>query len=246
MKKIINIFILLCVFLGMPEKVYADTNPSITIPVELLLKGDLPNPDEDYVIKFKADDPTNPMPAGAKNGEYDLKITGANKKDVPKITYTQVGIYTYTIEQVKGNNQLCTYDSTVYKVKVVISNASSNSKSTGSLASTTILYTVKESEKLTKAQFTNSYPVVPTVNPAVSPVSPSGNGAGNSAAAAGQNGTGVSSEVDPSSSDVQPLFNTVMPNTGDESHMYLYMVLALGSLVGMWYLVLKEYNREEI
>ena len=109
------------------------------------------------MVVLKADDSAYPMPEGSVDGAYSLTITGEDTENFPTITYDRVGIYTYTVYQVAGTNQKCTYDDTVYTLKVTISNKEDYS----GLEATAVLYPGSDGDKLPGAEFANKYKVDP-------------------------------------------------------------------------------------
>lgn len=126
---------------------------SIAIPVGVELSGGLPEKPEEFILQLIADDNLNPMPEGSKDGIYSLTIKGAAIDNFPKIVFDKVGIYSYQIKQIKGNNDLCTYDDTVYELTIYVTNAESGS----GLTVSAILYPEVSEEKLASAVFSNSY-----------------------------------------------------------------------------------------
>ena len=74
-----------------------------------------------------------------------------------EVTYTEPGIYTYTIEQIAGLNPLCAYDPSVYHLKVSVTNAQDGSGLTAMVA----LRSEDADEKLAEAMFTNRYGTSP-------------------------------------------------------------------------------------
>ena len=135
---------------------FAAENPGVSIPVTVSLSGTLPKPAEDFTIKLRADNASYPMPEGSVGDIYTMTITGADTKNFPTITYNRVGVYTYTIYQVAGNNKKCTYDDTVYALTVYITNAEDGS----GLEATAVLYPDSEGNKLPGAEFDNEYETV--------------------------------------------------------------------------------------
>lgn len=73
------------------------------------------------------------------------------------MSYTEPGIYTYTIEQIAGLNPLCAYDPSVYHLKVSVTNAQDGSGLTAMVA----LRSEDADEKLAEAMFTNRYGTSP-------------------------------------------------------------------------------------
>lgn len=146
---------------------FAAENPGVTIPVSVSLSGTLPKPAEDFTIKLKADDVSYPMPEGSAGDVYTMTITGADAKNLPTISYSRVGVYTYTIYQTAGNNKECTYDNTVYTLTVYITNAEDGS----GLEVTAVLYPDSEGDKQSGVEFKNVYGTVET-KPPVTPEPP--------------------------------------------------------------------------
>lgn len=161
MRKWLNVFLALVMTVicstTMILPAYAAELPGVSVPVTISLSGTLPYPAEDYTVVLKADDSAYPMPEGSVDGAYSLTITGENTENFPTITYDRVGIYTYTVYQVAGTNQKCTYDDTVYSLTVTISNKEDYS----GLEATAVLYPDSDGDKLPAAEFANKYKVDP-------------------------------------------------------------------------------------
>lgn len=139
------------------QPAFAAEQPGVSVPVTVSLSGTLPKPAEDFTVKLKADNADFPMPEeGAENGIYTMTITGEGTKNIPTITYSRVGVYTYTIYQEAGTNKKCTYDDTEYTLTVYITNAEDGS----GLEATAVLYPDSEGDKLPGAEFENKYEVV--------------------------------------------------------------------------------------
>lgn len=161
MKKLTSVFFALlitamcCITTALPA--YAAELPGVSVPVTISLSGTLPYPAEDYTVVLKAEDAAYPMPSGTISGAYTMTITGKDTKNFPVITYDRVGIYTYTIYQMPGTNKKCTYDKTVYTLKVTITNKEDYS----GLEATAALYPDSDGEKLPGAEFVNKYQVAP-------------------------------------------------------------------------------------
>lgn len=159
MRKLLNVSLALVMTvicsMTMILPAYAAELPGVSVPVTISLSGTLPYPAEDYTVVLKADDPAYPMPEGTADGAYSLIITGEDTENFPTITYDRVGIYTYTVYQVSGTNRKCTYDDTVYSLKVTISNKEDYS----GLEATAVLYPDSDGDKLPGAEFENKYKV---------------------------------------------------------------------------------------
>jgi len=130
---------------------YAAEVSSEAIPVTVELSGSLPTTPEDFVIVLKPDSGEYPMPEGSADGAYKATITGAGSADLPKITFTKPGVYTYTVSQEAGTNTKCTYDSTIYHLQFVVTNGE------GGMETAIIIYTADPTEKLDAIVFKNEY-----------------------------------------------------------------------------------------
>ena len=90
-----------------------------SVDVEVSVNGLFP-PDT-YVIEMTADDPSFPMPEGSSGGVYKLTLNGPGAGKIPQITFDKLGVYTYTIKQLKGNSAFAkSYDATVYHYTVAV------------------------------------------------------------------------------------------------------------------------------
>ncbi len=153
------------ILLSASVSAFATETPKVIIPVSVSLSGAVPEKSEDYTVVMKADDSSFPMPNGTQSDEYSLTVSGEGKASFPSISYNHVGVYTYTINEEKGNNEKCTYDSTVYSLTVYITNAEDGS----GLEATAVLYSSLGGDKLDTAEFNNSYEAEPTPTPTAEP-----------------------------------------------------------------------------
>lgn len=164
MKKVkgfISILMAILVAVTMTMPVFADTTSDllgVKIGVKVTLSGSQPTTAETFTFYLKAVDLASPLPEGAANGAYRFTITGANSCTIPAMTYSSVGIYDYTLYQKQGSNKNCSYDSTIYNLRVAITNGQD-----GKLKETVILKAGNGGEKQDLAEFKNTYK---TVNPA--------------------------------------------------------------------------------
>lgn len=123
----------------------------------LFLLGAAPSVPEEFVVQMEAEDPSYPMPEGSVDGIFEMVISGNSFMSFPSMSYTEPGIYTYTIEQIAGLNPLCAYDPSVYHLKVSVTNAQDGSGLTAMVA----LRSEDADEKLAEAMFTNRYGTSP-------------------------------------------------------------------------------------
>ncbi|MCL2492379.1 MAG: LPXTG cell wall anchor domain-containing protein [Coriobacteriia bacterium] len=85
-------------------------------PIKKTLTGDKPTTVGTFVFEMKANDPTHPMPPGSSNGIKTMEIVGEGEKDFGWCTYTDQGVYTYTISEVDTKETGYTYDKTIYTI----------------------------------------------------------------------------------------------------------------------------------
>jgi pilin isopeptide linkage protein len=148
----ISIFIT-CLALLMPVAFAAEPINVAMPAVSVTLTGSPPQDSEDYEIVLKADDPAFPMPEGSEDGEYRLIITGEDMAFLPAVQFSSKGIYTYTVSQTPGSNELAEYDNSLFHLTIYITYAPGG----GSLESTVIARRGDEAEKLLDLEFVNNY-----------------------------------------------------------------------------------------
>lgn len=100
-----------------PCSAFAANAAEVRIPVTIETSGETPSPEESYTVKLKAMDDA-PMPS-----ENILKINGKGTHTFPVIHYTTPGTYCYRITQQEGSSARGHYDTTMYYVKVSVTNA---------------------------------------------------------------------------------------------------------------------------
>ncbi|MDD4323258.1 MAG: FctA domain-containing protein [Eubacteriales bacterium] len=157
---ILVLIMLLCsVMLAAPS--FAAEMPDGALPVTIKLEGlTLPDPEEIYLIKLEADDPAYPMPAESVDGVYTLSIRGAASESFPAISFSRVGIYTYTLYQESGTNTQAVYDDTIYLLTVYVTN-----KEEGEGLETQWILKLAGVEGKQDAVFTNYYESVAPITP---------------------------------------------------------------------------------
>lgn len=140
---------------------FAAEMPDGALPVTVKLEGPiLPDPEEVYLIRLRADDPAYPMPAGSVDSVYTLSISGAGSAGFPAISYDLVGSYTYTLYQEAGLNDTAVYDDTVYLLTVYVTN-----QENGDGLETQWVLRQAAAEGKQDAEFTNFYEAVLPVTP---------------------------------------------------------------------------------
>lgn len=149
------------VFIMLVPTISASSLPSLKLPVTVKLSGRPPTEDEDYTIVLKADNPEYTMPEGSLDESYNMTIQGEGSKELPEINFSSVGVYTYTISQLAGVNELASYDDKVYNLVVFVTNAKNGS----GLEITVNLYLLGEKEKQDELLFLNNYEKEPSPPP---------------------------------------------------------------------------------
>lgn len=206
----------------------AAESPKVTIPVSVTLTGAPQLDSEDYEIVVEADDPAYPMPAGSENGVYKLIITGANMVTLPVIEFPSLGIYTYTISQTPGTNDLGNYDDRVYNITVYITNAEDGS----GLQSTVIAQQASEEAKLDELEFINDYEIeLPDEE------TPGGEVELPDEEIPGGEAEPTDPPHEPEKSDV--------PKTGDNTMIWLYIALFVGAGILLLVLALTRKKKAE-
>lgn len=148
-------------FMLLVPTVSASSLPGLKLPVTVKLSGRPPTEDEDYNVVLKADNPEYPMPEGSVDGSYTMAVKGEASKELPEIKFSSVGVYTYTINQLAGANELASYDDKVYNLVVFVTNAKNGS----GLEITVNLYLLGEKEKQDELLFLNNYEKEPSPPP---------------------------------------------------------------------------------
>lgn len=96
------------------------------IPVNITLNGTLPETAETFVVQVKANTAGAPLPAGAVDGVYSMKLVGSSASvgDTLSIDFAAagLGVYEYTVQQIVGSDPDCYYDAAVYNITVYILN----------------------------------------------------------------------------------------------------------------------------
>lgn len=172
LKKFMTIFFILLMSLSLfAPMVFAVAMPTEVeasgIPVRISLGGSAPKMEEDYKIVLKADDPDYPMPTGSVDALFTMNIAGENSRKLPSIKFSSIGIYTYTISQKAGVNELASYDETLYNLVIYVTNAE-----VGGLETTILLYKTGDTKKFDEALFYNEYEEIVIIEEEDSPLGP--------------------------------------------------------------------------
>ena len=131
MKKMIKkisaaVFLVLLCLAWLPLNASAAEKTEVKIPVSVKLTGEKPVKADNFTFRLTPESSRTPMPEGCK-GSCDITVSGNGTAMFPALGYTVPGIYGYIVKQVPGNNQKCTFDDTVYYVRVTVINAENGS-----------------------------------------------------------------------------------------------------------------------
>jgi len=93
------------------------SDPSIMVdpPVKKTVSGS-PGVDGTFTFKLEAEDRSNPMPVGSKDGVKRMTIIGPGEADFGTWSYTETGTYKYTVSEVDNGETGYTYDAAVYTI----------------------------------------------------------------------------------------------------------------------------------
>lgn len=189
-----------------PSEVAAAEALITEVPVQITLSGTLPEAAEDFSVVLKADDASNPMPQGSADGACTLVISGENTESFPVIRFSKVGIYHYTISQQSGSNADCTYDNSVYRLTVTVTNDEA-----GGLGAISVLYRNEESEKLDCAVFANVYVTEPETET--------------------ESETEPETETEKQTAKQTETDKSSAPKTGDSSNLALWIALMIAAAI---------------
>jgi len=93
------------------------SDPSIMVdpPVKKTVSGS-PDKDGTFTFKLEAENKSNPMPSGSADGVKLMTIVGPGEEDFGTWSYTETGVYAYTISEVNNGQTGYNYDTTVYTI----------------------------------------------------------------------------------------------------------------------------------
>ena len=225
---------------GLPAAALAAESLQVELPsVEIKLEGTAPSLAEGYQIVLEAGNPSYPMPEGSADGKYTLTITGSGTASFPDISYSKPGVYSYTIYQVKGSNSQCTYDETVYTMTVYITNKADGS---GLESAVKVEHPDRPNTKNMEIVFTNKYPPAPGPdNPTPTPTPP--DDPDDPTPPPGP--TDDPDDPTPPPADPDNPNNPDGPQTGDSSHLWLYVCLGAVSLIVLVALFLTKRRKSD-
>ena len=164
-RKLLLLPLLIAVLLS-PMQAFAVEEPTCTvsIPVEVQVKGDAAPSGVEFQVVIAPVDPANPMPE-----QTSITIKDSGKASFGSISYTVPGDYQYTIHQEVGKETNFTYDKTSYTVTVRVVNGEN-----GGLQAEVWAVKADGQDKVDAIRFENTYtnpktPAKPTQKPTQTP-----------------------------------------------------------------------------
>lgn len=153
------------------ETASTETVLNVKVPVQVTIEG--PGQNDTVTIKVEAESTGAPLPEGSSDGVYEKTVKGAGKFDL-SLDFSELGVYTYTITQLPGNDPYAvSYDKTTYKLTVYILNEDD-------VVTSTVVLEDDKGNKVDVALFHNVYkkPYIPptTYDPPVKKIVTSRNG----------------------------------------------------------------------
>ena len=127
---------------------------SIAVPQASMvfeLRGQSPYEYPVFTFTLKAEKSSYPMPASASGSTMSCTLEGAGTVDFGSIDFTKAGVYTYKISQEAGKDPDWRYDTSVFHLKVVVSQGDDG------LSAHQTLSKGSSSETVESASFTNVY-----------------------------------------------------------------------------------------
>lgn len=193
-----------------------DYSCTASIPVRVSLTGEI---DTEFVVQISSEE-GDPLPE-----EDVLKIRGSGNATFGDITYTAPGNYHYTVVQQGGNIPYLTYDDTVYRVTVRVTN-----NEEGGLTPEIWAIKGEQTEKTSELVFVNIY------NPATPKPTPGGQATPVPETQQGEStGTSVSTLLQ----------QFHIPQTGDQFPLILLVVLVCVAAVGFGYSYYRKKHQKK-
>ena len=104
-----------------------------------------------FYFELSADDISNPMPLGSRDGMKKVSIVGAGEIEFGECNFTEPGTYKYTVREIKGSNRKYKYDETIFTITFRVYFSEDN------LEVEEFVTSNKDKEKQSAAVFVNRY-----------------------------------------------------------------------------------------
>lgn len=132
----------------------AEQTVTAQVPVKVALTGNLSGRADTFLVRIRANEAGNPMPA-----EAEISVN-ANSSAEFRMEYTTPGVYEYTLTQVAGTEKRMVYDTTTYRVVVSVFNGENG------LETIVVAYKDGGTEKQASCDFSNRLKPKATPTPA--------------------------------------------------------------------------------
>ena len=139
----------------------------VPLTVEVVFNKEVigwPYEDAQFEFSLNASNSANPMPEGSENGSITVTVTGEGEIRFGEMTFTEPGVYTYTVSEIKGDDFGYIYDKKVYEITYTVTDVDGVLEATRTVT--------LDGEVIEETEFTNVYvPIIPII-PIVPPVFP--------------------------------------------------------------------------
>ena len=137
-----------------PATVFAAETWTATLTVKQVFTktGQITPPSETFTYKLTPGQADNPMPANSGANGYIFTVTGTNSINIGQITFTNMGVYTYTINHITSPQPGYIYDQEVYTLMIYVDE---------NRAVNTVVYN-KNGEKTPDIKYTHTYRLRPS------------------------------------------------------------------------------------
>ena len=139
----------------------------VPLTVEVVFNKEVigwPYEDAQFEFSMNASNSANPMPEGSENGSITVTVTGEGEIRFGEMTFTEPGVYTYTVSEIKGDDFGYIYDKKVYEITYTVTDVDGVLEATRTVT--------LDGEVIEETEFTNVYvPIIPII-PIVPPVFP--------------------------------------------------------------------------
>lgn len=122
--------LLLLVLALLPLQVFAE-EATVEIPVQIQSEGGQVNREE-YIVELKPDTPGAPMPADNTGSTWQMQLKPGEPGYI-RIPCVKLGAFDYTIRQVPGEMEACTYDQSVFRLRLLVTQGEDGKKTVNAL-----------------------------------------------------------------------------------------------------------------
>ncbi|MCL2825915.1 MAG: hypothetical protein FWD72_00750, partial [Eggerthellaceae bacterium] len=131
----------------------SDPATMVDPPVKKTVNGN-PSKASTFTFKLTPEKPSYPMPQGSANGAKTITVTGSGSGEFGTWSYTEEGLYHYTVTEVNTGEAGYTYDRTIYTIIDDV-------EAVGGQLEVTRTVRNDAGEQVTSLAFTNTYSAIP-------------------------------------------------------------------------------------